>query len=96
MTDVNDLVQECITRARVRAARARQRRGEFAAARRRGLVARHAAKRRRLEAAEGLGATSGPREAAVRRHRVFCGAAYLPHNCRTLQERRGFTAGGAA
>lgn len=46
--NVDDVVAEKIEAARIRIAAAKQRREELAAARRRGLAARHAAKLRHL------------------------------------------------
>ncbi|WP_327711302.1 hypothetical protein OG912_24840 [Streptomyces sp. NBC_00464] len=50
--NVDDIVAEQITAARIRVQAAKRQRDELAAARRRGLVARHAAKLRNLDAAE--------------------------------------------
>ncbi|MBM9621802.1 hypothetical protein ACFQ60_17805 [Streptomyces zhihengii] len=50
--NVDDVVQERIEAARIRIAAAKRRREELGAARRRGLVARHAAKLRNLDAAD--------------------------------------------
>ncbi len=50
--NVDDIVAEWITAARVRIQAARERREGFAAARRRGLARRHAAKLRHLAEAE--------------------------------------------
>lgn len=50
--NVDDIVAEHIAAARIRIAAAKRRRDELAAARRRGLAARHAQKLRNLDAAD--------------------------------------------
>lgn len=50
--NVDDIVQERITAARIRIQAAKRRREELGAARRRGLAARHAQKLRNLAAAD--------------------------------------------